>query len=194
MNGRYRRSLVVLVLLSMLPGSALGASLASGTIEYQPSLSFAHDAYSYKGTAILTTTTLDVNGALGYCLSEMFEAEAGLIIQHSSIDDHSGFGTVANTGYGGTLGLTANLATSSAAIPFLSLDTGVLAYSGDGYTNAETSVLAPAVTAGVRWMIKSSASVNFTLTYEHILNATGSKNVDGNSVLLGIGVSLFAGP
>jgi hypothetical protein len=103
-------------------------------------------------------------------------------------------GTVSNTGYGFTLGVTGNLSTSGAMIPFLSLDAGVLAYSGDSYNNAETSTLAPAVTAGVRWMIKSSASVNFTATYAHVLNATGSKDVDGNQVLLGVGVSLFAGP
>lgn len=79
-------------------------------------------------------------------------------------------------------------------MPFLSVNGGFLSYSGDGYSNAENSLLAPSATAGVRLMIKSTASVNFTVTYEHVLNATGSKDVDGNNFLLGVGVSLFNGP
>lgn len=191
---RSRSPLVAFALLTLLaPALARGATLPRGTIEYQPSLSFAYNSYSPSGGGGSgNTTNLDLNALVGYCVSPMWEVTGSLLVQHSGTGGD--FGSFSATGAGAAAGLAANFATKGETVPFVLLEAGFISYSGDGYANAETTGLFPSISGGVRWMLKNTASVNFTLTYQHQVNASGVKNLDSNNLLLGVGVSLFSEP
>lgn len=47
------------------------------------------------------------------------------------------------------------------------------------------------ITAGVRMLVGSSASVNLSLGYQHGSNAEGEFNASSNRIVAGVGVSIF---
>jgi hypothetical protein len=179
-----RAAMVAAVLLAAGSGRAAAAQLASGSIELAPTVSFSHWNFKREGYGNVDTfTRLDFTPTIGFCLSEHYEITTGLWARHQSSNDES------DTALGATAGFTYNFSPKGGVIPFASVGFGALFY--DGFSFDETAVLAPMITAGVRLLVGSSASVNLSLGYQHEANAEGEFNASSNRVVAGVGVSIF---
>ena len=165
--------------------SALGTGrIASGAIEFSPTVTFSHSNFRREGYGnVETNTQLTASPTLGFCVSDHFEVMGGFLTRHESVNGTS------DTALGATAGLTYNFSPQGTFIPFASVGFGALFY--DGFSMDDTAVLAPMITGGVRVLVGSMASVNMSLGYQHESNANGEFQASANRVLAGVGVSLF---
>jgi len=191
-----RRRHAILVLLTLALGLASAgpshaAGLAKGTLELGPSLAYAHSSYEFQGSSDFSTTTLDVNAFLGYCLNPRVELGGSVLVSYQSVEfPGSIFGNASATSAGLTGGITLNFSTAGNAVPYLRASLGFLANSGDA-TEHETTVLAPMLEGGLRLMVGNSASVNFAVGYQHRSDAFGVQDESANVITFGVGVSVF---
>lgn len=156
----------------------------SGSIELSPTVSFSHSNFKREGYGNVDTfTRLDVTPTIGYCLTNHYEVTGGFMARHQKNNDMS------DTALGATAGLTYNFSPQGGVIPFGSLGFGVLFY--DGFSFADTAVLFPMLTGGIRVLVGNSASVNLSLGYQHESNAEGEFQASANRLIAGVGVSLF---
>jgi hypothetical protein len=70
-------------------------------------------------------------------------------------------------------------------VPYAGLGFG--ANFGEGFTFDQSSLIAPALTAGIRFLVGDAGSVNVSLGYEHETD----NHVSENRMLAEVGVSLF---
>jgi len=168
-----------------LASSALGTGrIASGAIEFSPTVTFSHSNFRREGYGnVETFTTLTASPTLGFCVSDHYEVMGGFLTRHESVNGTS------DTALGATAGLTYNFSPQGTFIPFASLGFGALFY--DGFSMDDTAVLAPMLSGGVRVLVGSMASVNMSLGYQHESNANGEFQASANRVMAGVGVSLF---
>ena len=110
---------------------------------------------------------------------------------HQSVDFGGFGGSSSATAFGMTGGVTLNFPAQGDLVPFIGAGAGFVAYSGDAYSGATTTAIAPFVRGGIRVMVGSSASVNFGVAYDHQTNALGVKDLDGNEFGLDVGISLY---
>jgi hypothetical protein len=101
------------------------------------------------------------------------------LVRHTSSNGNS------DTGLGAKGGVLYNFAPRGGMIPFAGAGFGVLFNSG--FTFDDTAVLFPDLTAGARVLVGSSASVNFSLGYQH----ESDGHVKVNRLVSQVGVSLF---
>jgi hypothetical protein len=165
-------------------GEARGSQIATGSIEFAPSVSFSHTNMKREGYGNVDTfTKLDITPTIGYCVSDHYEVTGGFMTRHESSNG------VSETALGATAGLMYNFSPQGGLIPYASVGFGALFY--DGFSLNDTAVLAPMLTVGVRVLVGSTASVNANLGYQHESNALGEFGVTENRLLAGVGVSLF---
>ncbi|HZI89695.1 MAG TPA: hypothetical protein VFD83_04505, partial [Candidatus Polarisedimenticolia bacterium] len=196
MKSRWFASALACLTLVAMPGM-LGAAHAttlatqdkayrtvpSGTIEFSPSVSYSHWNMKREGYGNVDTfTKLEITPTIGYCVSDHYEVTGGFMTRHESSNGMS------ETALGTTAGLTYNFNPQGGFIPFASVGFGALFY--DGFHLDNTAVLAPMVTAGVRVLVGSSASVNASLGFQHEANAQGEQGLSSNRLVAGVGVSL----
>ncbi len=159
-------------------------SIAPGSIEFSPLVSFSHSNTKRQGYGNVDTfTRLELTPTVGYCVSSHYEVTGGFMTRHESQNGAS------QTALGATAGLTYNLSPRGGVIPYGSLGFGALFY--DGFSLNNTAVLAPMLTGGVRVLVGSTASVNANLGFQHESNAQGEFGVSVNRLVAGVGVSLF---
>ncbi len=173
---------VVALVAAPIPGAA--DQLSPGSIEFAPTVSFSHQNFKREGYGnVETSTRLDVTPTVGFCVSRHYEVTGAILARHTSDNGNS------DTALGASAGVIYNFSAKGQLIPFASLGFGALFY--DGFSFDETAVLAPTVGAGMRCLVGSNASINFSLGYQHESNANGEFNADANRVVAGVGVSLF---
>jgi len=191
MSARFPAVLFVLVILALTasvsattPRPAEAAQIAPGSIEFSPTVSFSHSNFKREGYGNVDTfTELNATPLVGFCVSDHFEVNGGVLVRHQSTNGDS------QTGFGATAGVTYNFSRQGNLIPFGSVGFGSLFY--DGFTLNNTAVLFPTISAGARVLVGSSASVNMSLGYQHESNANGEFNASANRLLASVGVSLF---
>ncbi len=159
-------------------------TVPSGTVEFSPSVSYSHWNVKREGYGNVDTfTKLEITPTIGYCVSNHYEVTGGFMTRHESSNGMS------STALGTTAGLTYNFNPQGGFIPFASAGFGALFY--DGFHLSNTAVLAPMISAGVRVLVGSSASVNASLGFQHEANAQGESGLSSNRLVAGVGVSLF---
>jgi hypothetical protein len=159
-------------------------TVPAGTVEFAPSVSYIHGNVKREGYGNVDTfTKLEVTPTIGYCVSDHYEVTGGFMTRHESVNGMS------QTALGTTAGLTYNFSPQGGFIPFASVGFGALFY--DGFHLDNTAVLAPMISAGVRVLVGSSASVNASLGFQHEANAQGESGLSSNRIAAGVGVSLF---
>jgi hypothetical protein len=161
-----------------------GSLVSAGAVEFSPTVTFTHQNFKREGYGNVDhLTQLDMKPTVGFCVSDHYEIDAGLLARHTSTNGSD------DTALGASAGLTYNFSRHSSVIPFASLGFGALFY--DGFTMSNTAVLAPMLTGGVRVPVGSMASVNMSVGYQHESNADGEFNASANRILASVGVSLF---
>jgi hypothetical protein len=162
------------------PVEARADQLSTGSIELTPTVTFSHSSLKREGYANVDSfTQFDFDPTVGFCFTNHLEAIGGLLIRHESINGDG------QTVLGASAGLTYNFEPQGKVIPFLGAGFGT--FFNDGFSFTNTSVLAPALTGGIRMLVGNKASVNMSLGYEHETDG----QVSTNRVRGGVGVSLF---
>ena len=181
MTPATRRILVTCALALALAHAPASADRlpGRGTLEVSPSLAFSYASFHSNGTSDFSATTLDLDTYVGYFVDDRLEVGGSAILSYVSF-----FGSTTTGGLTG--GLTVNFRSGNYA-PYLRASVGFL--TGTGYD--QTNVLAPILEGGARVMVGKSASVNFSAGFRHQLHPGGSPVMDANTILLGVGVSLF---
>jgi len=175
---------LALAAIAATPNSAAAAQIAPGSIEFAPTVSYSYSNLKREGYGNVDTfSELNATPLIGYCVSDHFEVNGGMLVRHQSTNGDS------QTGFGATAGVTYNFSRQGNLIPFGSVGFGSLFY--DGFTLDNTAVLFPTISGGARVLVGSSASVNMALGYQHESNANGEFNASANRLLASVGVSLF---
>ena len=175
---------IALTAIGVAPRPAKAAQIAPGSIEFSPTVSYSYSNLKREGYGNVDTfSELNATPLVGYCVSDHFEVNGGLLVRHQSQNGSS------QTGFGATAGVTYNFSRQGNLIPFGSVGFGSLFY--DGFTLDNTAVLFPTMSGGARVLVGSSASVNMALGYQHESNANGEFNASANRLLASVGVSLF---
>jgi len=158
--------------------------VSAGAVEFSPTVSFTHQNFKREGYGnVEHFTQLDMKPTVGFCVSDHYEVNAGLLARHTSFNGDD------DTALGASAGVTYNFSRHGQVIPFASLGFGALFY--DGFTMDNTAVLLPMLTGGVRVPVGSMAAVNMSVGYQHESNADGEFNASANRILASVGVSLF---
>lgn len=187
--------LVAVGILAVVP-PVRGMSVASatempeGTIEFATTFLFDHSSYSADGTDAGSTTQINLEGSFGYCVSEMIELVGSLALVHQSYDS-PGQASADATAYGGGGALVLNFPTQGSLVPFLEVGASLLAYSGDGADDLETTWVLPTAGVGVRFLVTESAALTSGVFYRHLNNALGAEDLSANSISLGVGISIL---
>jgi len=154
--------------------------LPSGMIEITPTVAFNHSSTKREGYGNVDTfTQLDFTPTLGICVTNRWEATAGIAIRHL---DQNGMN---ETGLGFTAGVLYNFPAQGMLVPFVGGGFGAL--FNDGFTFNNTALIAPSLTGGLRVLVGNSGSVNLSLGYQHETD----NQVTQNQLLANVGVSLF---
>lgn len=187
---KYSVVVVVVAVVGLLVGTTASAGgIEAGTIEIVPSTSFSYSSYS-SGDNDWKITNLQLGGSLGYFFTNLFEAEIGLLVDWTQYDPGSGSSSsVTNTGM--VAAFLVNIPTDSKIVPYFGVGGGFLVPGGDVGSSDETTIVAPIVEAGMRFLVGNSASVNLGLSYEYQNNSFGDKDVTANMVSLSVGLSAF---
>jgi hypothetical protein len=182
-------ALSALALGPAAPAPAQAASLSPGTVELNPSFAFNSSRYFLDGTLQFTTSTTDLSGFVGYCVSDRLELGGALLISRLSADPCGGAGiSVTSAGLSG--GVTVNFSSTGKLVPYLRGSLGFLSNTGD-VGGSETTYLVPLLEGGLRAMVGSTASVNFVVGFQHQVHAGGEPDQSANIITLGIGMSVF---
>jgi len=194
MRSRRSVALVIATIATMACGASqvAAATLEKGTIELTPSLGFSRNSFSYSGSDAGSLTTLTANGLIGYCITDHVELGGGLLINYQSADI-PGFGSESATSLGVVGGMQYNFSSGGQTIPFVRGAIGVVTNSGNLSAGDRTTVIAPAISAGLRVLVGSAASVNFGVGYQHQTSALGVQDLSANTFAMEIGVSIFPG-
>ena len=185
-------SVVFGVMLIVLGSTAMAAELTKGTVEFTTAGAFSYQSYSYDGTDLGSETTVNVAGEAAYSVTNHVALSGGLVFQHDGNSPEGVDGTNQSS-FGPQAGVRYHFTTSSNIVPFVEGKLGLLAYTGDGYDDASTTLWLPSVGGGMRVMIGESASVNFLGSFVHQRNAGGVEDVSSNDVRFGLGISVFPG-
>jgi hypothetical protein len=154
--------------------------LPAGMIELTPTVAFNHSSTKREGYGNVDTfTQFDFTPTVGICLTNRWEATAGVAIRHL---DQNGMN---QTGLGFTAGVLYNFPAQGVMVPFAGGGFGAL--FNDGFTFNNTALIAPSLIGGVRVLVGSSGSVNLSLGYQHETD----NQVTQNQLLANVGVSLF---
>jgi hypothetical protein len=176
--------------LAISAPAALAAELPNRTVELSTGLMFTHTSYAVDGNNTGSTTELQVQEGLGYCVNDLLELNGSLVLIHQSVNPRSGT-SIGGTSYGFGGSLVFNFPSKSSIIPFLQGGFALLAYSGDMYENAETTYVLPSIGVGLRFLVTESASINSGLYYQHISNALGVEDVSANQLYFGLSISIL---
>jgi len=184
--GAALAALVALAALAPYAGAATPATaspatpLVGGAFELSPRVSFVHSNLKREGYGNVDRfTSFDFSPAVGFCVSDRFEVTGGLLLRHETVNDQH------QTALGASAGIVYNFSPQGSIVPFAGAGFGTL--FNDGFTFDGSSVLAPAITAGIRMFVGSASAINFSMGYEHETDG----EVSTNRLLAGVGVSLF---
>ena len=175
------RTIALLAALSALHvHRATAQQLAPGSVELAPRVSFSHWNVKREGYGNVDNfTQFSFSPAMGVCLTQHHEILAGVLVRHEAVN-----GT-GNTRLGALAGYQYNFSPQGGLIPFAGIGFGM--NFGEGFTFDQSSLVAPALTAGIRFLVGNAGSVNMSLGYEHETD----NHVSENRMLAQVGVSLF---
>ncbi len=181
---RYGMMIVSMVagLVTIASVQAGAASISEKSIELMTSALFQHSSVS-DGNNSEGLTQFDLDGTVGYFISNQIEVGGGLHINHQSALDYS------TTGFGLTASGFYNFATTGNLIPYAGLSLGFVSHSGD--LGGSTEGIIPELVGGIRFPMHDVISMNVFAGYRHVTNALGYDNLSSNDVFIGFGVSWF---
>jgi len=182
--------LTAVVLGFGLPVVTQAASMPTGTTELTTRTYFSHVGYSHDGTSLGSATSAQLSLGVGQCVTDLIELYGSVIWNHNSIDP-KGESSASASSYGASGSILFNFTTSSSVIPYLQAGVGMLAYSGDGYDDAETSTLLPVLGGGLRFLVGDSAAFDAGLVYQRMSNAGGVQDLDAGQFYLGLGIAVL---
>jgi hypothetical protein len=160
--------------------AAAAQQLAPGSVEISPRVSFSHWNVKREGYGNVDNfTVLDFTPSLGVCLTPHHEVTAAVVIRHEAVNGDG------NTRLGALTGYQYNFASRGGIIPFGAIALG--ANFGEGFSFDATSLVAPALTGGIRFLVGNAGSANVSLGYEHETD----NHVSENRMVAAVGVSLF---
>ena len=175
-----RVTLLLVALVGLSADRAAAQQLAPGAVELSPRVSFSHWNVKREGYGNVDNfTQFSFAPAIGVCITNHHEVLGSVLIRHESAN---GMG---NTRLGALAGYQYNFAPQGGMIPFAGIGFGM--NFGEGFTFDQSSLVAPALTAGVRFLVGNAGSVNMSLGYEHETD----NHVSENRMLAQVGVSLF---
>jgi len=190
-NSRIAATLALIIaILSSGPPPASAATLEKGTIELTPSLGFSRNSFSFSGSDVGSITVLSASGLLGYSVTDHVQLGGGLLVNHQAFSS-PGSTSDSETSLGVIAGLQYNFSGGGQTIPFVRGAVGVATHSGNLSVGDKTTVIAPALSAGLRVLVGSSASVNFGVGYQHESGALGLQDLGANTFTIEIGLSIF---
>jgi len=178
--------------LAAIAVSAQAGSIPEKTMEVEGRGSFAHNSLSNDGTDVESNSEMELSATVGYAMTNAIQAVGGIQLQRNSVSPEGGDSS-SFTGYGATAGARYNFATESSFVPFLEAGVSFLAWSGDGFEDAKTTMGLPYVGGGARFLLGNSASVNFGAQFERTTNARGVEDMNSNSLGFYTGISVFPG-
>ena len=183
MKNNARRALALMLPLVAAPLAfrpVAAQQLVPGAVEISPKVSFSHWNVKREGYGNVDNfTQLDFTPTVGFCLTAHHEVTVGATIQHEA---QNGAG---NTRLGAVTGYQYNFITRGGVIPYAGIGMG--ANFGEGSTFEGTSLVAPLLTGGMRFLVGTAGSVNLSLAYMHETD----NHVSENRVAGAAGVSLF---
>ena len=181
-----------LISLIVLPVAAVVAPIAKasadsftpGTIEFSPAISFNRSTFTPVGGGDARSTThVDLSAGVGRFLTNRWELEGGLLVQHR------GESGVARNGFGASAAAIVNYPAKGNVIPFFSVGLGGLTYSNNG--QSDRTILAPILRAGFRTMIADNRSVNVSVSFQHETNPKSNFEKSDNLFEVGVGLSMM---
>jgi hypothetical protein len=185
-----RTILLLSACLLLLPCATRAAALDKGSVELEAGLGFDHAGYSSDGEAVGTLTRFDGSVGAAYSVTRMFQLGGGVLVSTTSYSPEGGESS-SDHAFGGFADVTANFRTPNGLRPFVRVGVGAESFGGDDYETSQTSLLAPMVRTGLRFLVGDAGSVNVSAFYRHETNADGVEGDDANRFGLEIGVSLF---
>ena len=111
------------------------------------------------------------------------------MINHQAYSE-PGVGSASATSIGLTGGVQYNFVSGGRVVPYLRSALGFVNNSRD-VPGIETTFIAPLLQGGLRWLVGSSASINYGLGYRHQLNVQGTRGLSADTFSLEIGLSIF---
>jgi hypothetical protein len=178
--------------LAVIAVSVNAGTIPEKTMEIEGRGSFSHDSFSAAGDDVGSTTEMNLSGTVGYAVTNAIQVVGGLQFQRASASPEGGDSS-SFSGYGARAGARYNFTTQSSIVPFVEAGMSFLAWSGDGYEDAKTTMGLPYVGGGARLLIGNSASINFGGQFERTTNALGVEDMDSNSFGFYTGISVFPG-
>jgi len=169
--------------LVSLSATAFAGPMTPKTLEFSPTLAFNRSSYSQITGGTGTATNLNLSAALSRTMTQRFQAQGALLLQHR---DLAGDG---HTAYGASVGGQWNFPGQTNVVPFLSANVGAIQYRSAGAT--DKALLAPILRVGFRSMLDDAHSMNVSVGYQHESNSVSTFEKDSNTWDVGIGVSLF---
>ena len=151
---------------------------------------FLYSDQTYHGDPIGSTSSLQLNSGLGYCVSDQVELYGGLIFQRDT-NSPENYSSYSATAYGISGQIIVHIPSTGNAIPFVKGGFGVLKYSGDYYDTKSMAKIFPSVGGGLRFLVGDAASIDTSLTYNHVTDYMGEDDLTANQVYFGVGVSLL---
>jgi len=193
---RIRMTIATLAAVAALfafGSSALEAAApGKGSVEIAPSAAYAYNKLSFRGNDDGAVTGAFVDVLVGYYVTDMIQVGGSVLVEHSSIDPPPGAGaTSTRSSFGLDAGVQVNFPASGNVVPFVRAAAGFASNSGSGAFGTESTILAPIVAGGIRWMVGDAGSVNMGVAFRHEINAFGVKDEDANVFRVFVGVSLF---
>lgn len=180
---------VLVAAASWVPGYAFEGGLGQGDLEINGRLAFTHSGLSQDGNGLGSTTDLEFATFLGVFTSDQIQLGGTLFLNFNSVDPERG-GSYSGTMFGLGPDLVINFNTQGPIVPFIDIGVGVAVYSGDIY-GEEVGFIAPSIQGGIRALIGNAAAANFGAGYTHTINNAGVEDLNGNSLGVFVGFSVF---
>lgn len=169
------------------------ADLPTGTIEFITDSSYSRTNVSFEDEDLFSLRNQELALGFGYCFTSLLELRGNVLFNKSSYlpadSDTEPSVSSTSTGLGGEI--IFNFPTTAMLVPFIEGGFGILNYSGEGFEDAETSIIFPSLGAGVRFLIGDSSSINLGIGYSEISNWGGVKDLTNNELQLGLGMSIL---
>jgi hypothetical protein len=176
----------LVVLCTCAASNALASPIGPGSIEIGGDAGFQHSSFSDNAGSM---TQLHLNSGLLFGVTDALQLGGGLVFIHDAVDP-TGSGSFSASSFGAEAMIRFNFGSSGTTAPFVGAGIGIVSWSGDGNEDSSATIL-PSVGVGVRFLIRDAASFNVELSYVYQSNALGVEDLNSNTILLGLGFSVF---
>jgi hypothetical protein len=176
----------LVVLCVFAASNALASPIGAGSIELGGNAAFQHSSFSDDAGSM---TQLQMNGGLLFGVNDVLQLGGGLVFIHDAVDP-TGLGSFSASSFGAEAMIRFNFGSSGTTVPFVGAGIGIVSWSGDGNEDSSATIL-PSLGVGLRFLIRDAASFNVGLSYVYQSNALGVEDLNSNTILLGLGFSVF---